>query len=242
MINLIRPTEVPNSLSDQRIRVYLDELAAFRNDPATNPEPKAPVGYRDLDIIRIFEFHFFSKCYLTERKYEDAWSLEIDHVIPVNEAAELRYEWTNLLPIANEANKMRPKHTPAGGYLDPCNPLDDVEEEIIYMLDLEGELIRFAARDESNQKAKNTAELLNRLHNGHDATTRETVKTLRILIQRQYTRVLKEIALFKLATTESEKMFAKEKIKLFLSKQSSFTMLLRSCPVIKRLPVDFLID
>jgi hypothetical protein len=242
MINLIRPLEVPKSLHSQSILTYLDALAAYRADPDMNPEPRPPIGYRNLDIISVFEFCFFSKCYLTERKYEDAWSLEIDHVVPVQEAEELRYEWTNLLPISSEANKMRPKSTPIGGYLDPCKLEDDVEHEIIYMLDLEGELIRFVARDETNLKAKNTAALLDRLHNGHDAATRETVKTLKILIQRQYLKVLKEIVQYNHASSIDEKLLAKEKIKLFLSRQSSFTMLLRSCPVIKLLPPDFLID
>lgn len=100
MINIIRDLPAPASLSDK---------SSYRND----------------DVIEALYSVFKKKCYLTEKVFDSPREMEIDHFVPQNEQSNLIRTWQNLYPIDNKANKQRPKITPVGGYLDPCNPAED---------------------------------------------------------------------------------------------------------------------
>ena len=163
--------------------------------------------------------------------------MEVDHFRTVHEAPALKYEWTNLYPISPLANRMRSKKTPIGGYLDPCAPQDDVEQETIYDITAQGHVISFMPKDSSNLKAKNTAELLERIHNGHDEKTHVAVLGLRVAISTRYTFLAEQIIDYQKAAAdndEGEKIRMECRIRKLLSRQSEFTMLLRSSSIVRR--------
>ncbi|MCY7356150.1 MAG: hypothetical protein LH609_01530 [Rudanella sp.] len=156
--------------------------------------------------------------------------MEVDHFVTQKEDGSLIYEWKNLYPIDNKANKKRPKTTPTGGYLDPCSPQDDVEKEIIYVIEFGGNSL-FKPRDPSNQKAVNTAKLLNHLH-----------KDLKPNIRDKHHEVVNTVAEWHHArqTGNEREEYEKELLlRKLLSRNSHFTMLMRSIRVI---PSQLLID
>ena len=164
MINVIRSQEIPASL--------------LRANPS----------YRGIDILEAFDVDFHSKCYLTESKAPaNSHHFEVDHFIPQNENPNLVYEWTNLYPILEQANKIKPKSTPIGGYLDPCN--DNVETEIIYSLSRITGKINFEPRDSRNLKAVNTSNLLYFVHNGREnEMSKQKAKNIQALINQEIGR------------------------------------------------------
>ena len=242
---MTRPATAPASLQDPRIREYLDKLADYKDNPV-NPRPKEPVDYRNSDVLKAFDEHFHAKCYLTEQKFANAWLMDVDHFLPKHERPELRYEWTNLFPVEHNANMMRPRKTPLGGYLDPCSPTDDVEREIICRVSFGGGNVQFYALDGNNDKARNTAELLNLLHQGrkNDEDSKRKVKQLRILIRKKCEKVVNTICEWLHAEKVSDKskaLLMQEELKRLLSRKSSFTMIVRSLNVVKQcVPPEFL--
>ncbi|MDR3196912.1 MAG: hypothetical protein LBU34_03495 [Planctomycetaceae bacterium] len=241
MINIKRTQTIPASLDRPEIKQYIQELAAYLDDQQNRQKPKKPGSYRNSDILEIFDSDFFAKCYLTEEKFPNSWVMEIDHFIPQNERPDLLYEWTNLFPISHIANTLKPKKTPEGGYLNPCDNADDVEREILYALFEFGKRPSFVAKNPDNLKAVNTAKLLDTLHNGHNDNTEKKTETLRHTIQKKFTDIMKTINKWQNAKENSQEKFQIEKkLKLLLSRKSSFCMLCRSMPAVRHnLPQNF---
>jgi hypothetical protein len=243
MINIIRPTQSPASLQTENIKNHLDRLAQWEQNPIGD-KPKSTASYRESDLIQAFDTCFFKKCYLTERQAYSSWEMDVEHFIPQNERPELRYTWTNLYPADAYANQMKPKKTPNGGYLDPCSPSDDVEKDIIYYFDVIGEECQFEPVNESNQKAINTAELLHRIHNGHDTDSHAKTAGLRKAIAIQRNKIYKSIMAWQHAknsqNTFDEANYRRE-LKALLSRKAPFTMLMRSTSAVKMyIPKEFL--
>lgn len=242
MINIIRPKEVPASLQSQEIRDYLEALANHRDDPEHFSKPEKPPAHRNRDLLEAFDRCFFSKCYLTEQKFANSWALDVEHFEPRKEKPELTWEWNNLFPAEHKANMMKPRNTPSGGYLNPCSPDEDVENDIVYVLLPSGKM-EFEAKEESNIKAKNTANLLNLLHNGKDddEDSRKNTEHLRSLITKKYIDTLNAIIEWKDAKDEQEKFESKTKLRHLLSRKSSFTAIIRSTAAVrKHVPKNFL--
>jgi len=240
MINVTRPTDPPASLQSAAIRDYIESLANHKEDPENFPKPEKPPAYRNSDILLAFDAHFYSKCYLTERKYENSWEMDIDHFISKSEQPEERFVWTNLFPADHKANMMKPRRMPDGGYLNPCLEEDDVETEILYVLSADGEEPAFKARNTDNTKAINTANLLNYLHNGNDETSRNNTVHLRFLIRKKYVEILNAIIKWRESEIEQDRFQAETELRRLLSRRSSFTAIIRSIPAVRRIPPDFL--
>lgn len=240
MINIVRDPQVPNSLNSQAIKDYINDAIQYLNNPI-GKKPKKPKTYRNSDLLQAFDRDFYSKCYLTEQQCPNSWTFDIEHLIPQNERGDLVYEWTNLFPADHNANMIKPRKTPIDGYLNPCNPNENVENEIVYTLSPFGEEPRFEALNPQNQKAVNTCNLLDRVHNGHDSNTKKTMEGLRVAIQKKYIEILKKIIDWQRHPEGSQEKFqAKRDLKDLLSRKSSFTMLCRSIPAVRLLPSDFL--
>ena len=248
MINVVRSQQTPQSLNNNGIKSYLDELEAYKNDQQLPPDqqklvkPKCHQSYRNADLFEAFDDCFFSKCYLTEQAYLTSWAMDVEHFTPQNERPDLKYEWTNLYPASHDANMMKPRNTPVGGYLDPCDPNDDVETDILYFLDFDDDLVHFKATDATNVKAVNTAKLLQKLHNGDTSETRRKTAELRNAIHKRFVRILELIIEWRKAREISDvqtEFEAERKLKALLSRKASFTMLMRSVRAVKDLPPTF---
>ena len=249
MINVTRSSLAPDSLNDPKIQKYLDQLDAYKQDQQlpsaqqTLVKPECSKSYRNADLFDLFEADFFSKCYLTEKLFVTPWSMDVEHFWPRNEKPELTYAWSNLYPADHDANMHKPNQTPVGGYLDPCNPGEDVEKSIRYAIDIEGGAVHFEATDLTNQKAVNTAQLLQRVHNGHSYDTRKKAAEIQTAIQRKYIIVLEHINAWWKAVHEQnqvEEFESRRKLMRHLSRRSAYTMLMRSTKAVRALPDSFL--
>jgi hypothetical protein len=243
MINIKRPAKSPASLESDAVKDYLEQLTAWQNEPTlTKPEPTA--SYRNSDLIEALDDCFFAKCYLTEKKFVSTYEMDIEHFKPKNEFPELRYTWSNLYPADHDANMAKPNKLPEGGYLDPCDARDDVENDMRYWLDFRGQTCHFEAKNTTNQKAVNTAQLLDRIHNGHDTTSKLKTAGLRKALFDKRDEVYKTILAWKNAQLKNdtdETWRNERRLKQLLSRQSSFTMLIRSTSaVMQYVPTSFL--
>lgn len=248
MINIIRGKR-PDSLDNADIKSYLDEVALYNSlsddDRKNTSKPESKISYRNSDVLEAFDRDFHSKCYLTEQKCENSWAMDIEHFRSkaFGQFPELKYEWTNLYPCTHDANMAKPRKEPKGGYLDPCDSNDDVENEIIYTLMSNGESY-FDAKDSQNIEAKNTSALLDKIHNGDDFNSKKKTATLRFYINKKADEV-KELIMswqaHKLKGNIVEEKRSERNIKNILSRESDFTMLLRSLSCVKLyLPKEFL--
>jgi hypothetical protein len=245
MINVSRG-ERPESLDTPEIKLYLDEVIAYNELSkeeklkATKPDAGA---YRNSDVLEAFDRDFFSKCYLTEQKFPNSWAMDIEHFKSKNfgQFPELKYEWTNLYPCSHDANMSKPRNEPIGGYLDPSDESDDVEKEIVYTLGFNGEA-NFDVLNSINEKAINTVNLLDKIHNGSDFDSRHKKAALRFYINKKSDEV-KDLIMewLDVKGNVEDEIRASRKIKNILSRKSDFTMLLRSLSCVKKyVPNDFL--
>jgi hypothetical protein len=234
MIRVSRPATPPAALAQSKVQAFITELAAHKNDPATTPRPARPSGYRTSDLLEMFDTHFYAKCYLTEQKFASAWEMDVDHLEPVASNPGRVLDWTNLYPADHKANIMRGNYYPTGGLLDPC--ADAVESELRYTLVEQGEKPGFHAADESNIKAVNTAHLLDVIHNGRPSSPASHKSTihLRYLIEKRYKTVLETWGEYGHATDDQSRLEAEDQLRVLLSRKSSFTMLMRSIPCIRK--------
>lgn len=248
MINVVRSPQAPGSLTNAGIRQYLDDLEAYKDNQQlplaqqTLLKPKCSEAYRNADLFETFDDFFFKKCYLTEQAFCTSWSMDVEHFIPQKERPDLKYEWTNLYPASHDANMMKPRNTPAGGYLNPCEPNDDVENGLLYFLDYESDEVHFKAADPENVASVNTARLLQKLHNGDTVETRRKTAELRNAIHKRYVRILELINEWREAREENDVQVVFEterRIRAYLSRKSSFTMIMRSLKAVKGLPANF---
>jgi hypothetical protein len=244
MIRITRPAVAPASLSTPVIQAYLAQCAAHQADPLL-PKPKPPVSYRSSDLLEAFDTHFYAKCWLTEQRFNSALEMDVDHFEPANQNPARVYDWTNLFPAAHKANMMRPRSLPTGGLLDPC--VDDVETEIIYTLGVDGEEPGFKARSTANQRAANTAQLLNDVHNGkaNDADSHKNTAELRRLIERRYKKVLHAWGRYNHVLVRGDVQDiaeAETELRALLSRRASFTMLMRSLPFVRKTIPSYLLD
>lgn len=198
MINIERSEQAPLSLADQK-------------------------SYRGNDVLDELYKTLRKKCYLTEQVFNSPKEMEVDHFTTQKENGKLLYDWTNLYPIDNKANKKRPKTTPSGGYLDPCSLDDDVEKDIIYVVEFGGNAL-FKPRDTFNQKAVNTAELLNHVHRDLKQNIRDKHhEVVHAVAEWYHARNTKNVS------EEYEKELLLRKL---LSRDSHFTMLMRAIRVV----------
>ncbi|SFF03855.1 hypothetical protein [Nitrosomonas sp. Nm166] len=240
MINIRRHCAVPASLTSQEIKDYINQVLAYLNGEQPT-EPEKPGTYRTSDLLEAFDECFFSKCYLTEEKFENSWAMDIDHFLPQKDRPDLIYDWNNLFPAGHYANMTKPRKYPPGGYLNPCDPTDDVEKEILYTL-LPLDKPNFSAKDINNIKAVNTARLLDIVHNGSNNNGYQATATLRHFIHKKENELLNTIIEWKdLPENSDDKHHVEVKLKRMLSRKSSFTMLCRSIAAVRRyIPKEFL--
>jgi hypothetical protein len=131
----------------------------------------------------------------------------------------------------------KPRKMPEGGYLDPCEPNDDVEKGIRYRIDFGVKRIFFEATNGSDIKAINTANLLSRIHNGHDQDSIKKTKELRSKIYVTERKILQEIINWLAAEKikDGDKEFEHRTTLIgLLSRRASFTMLMRSIAAVKQ--------
>lgn len=191
--------------------------------------PKIDNNYRSIEILEALSVVFKNKCYLCEIKDTSPGVFDVEHFETQKEAGHKRYNWANLYLACHICNGIKPRKTPDGGYLDVCNPDEDVESFIDYDFEtLEYDKPLFSTLEES-QKILNTINLLKRVHYGHDPNTRLRTASLRNAIKRQALIVLSTIYKLDISKNDdNQRSFEERNLQILFSRNSPFTMLMRS--------------
>ena len=201
-------------------------------DRAIVQKPNIGNNWRNKDTMEALGILFTNKCYICERKEPSPYSLTVDHFIPQNEDKNLIYEWTNLYLCCSDCNGGRQKTTPKGGYLDPCNPNDDVENEIFYELrpyDFDKPVFIHSNTNPSS-RVLNTINQLKRCHYG-SKITRIKYESFRNVIARRANKLITLILESKNAKDKNnniEEAVKNAEIESFLSNDAPFSMLMRN--------------
>jgi len=194
-------------------------------------EPIVKNAYRTIEILKALGIVFKNKCYLCEKKDTSPGIFDVEHFETQKEAVEKKYIWSNLYLACHICNGIKPKISPIEGFLDVCNPDEDVEEFIGYEFDsLEYDKPIFYTIDPS-QKTKNTVKLLKKLHFGHNPNSKLRTASLREAINRQAKKVLSTIVNYKKAANIGDRgslQIEERNLRIHFSKESPFTMLMRS--------------
>ena len=82
MINISRSSEAPSSLVTKKIQDFIDACILHKEDPDTNPLPDKKPSYRTAELLDALGRDFYSKCYLTEEKFPNAYIMDVEHFIP----------------------------------------------------------------------------------------------------------------------------------------------------------------
>lgn len=188
MFNIIRDVEAPECLSH-----------GIYNDPSVT------------DALKKI---FHGKCYLCEQsRISDP---EIEHFIPHEGDAFLKYDWNNLFYSCSRCNSIKSnRHV---NLLDCSDPTIDISMEIVHLapsLTSEDVTIRPSTEDNINEKTLNTIRLLKECYNskstGLRGITRENL--LENLLKNYTNFLLSRQTLINLESTEDEIDYAKARMK-----------------------------
>lgn len=210
--------------------------------PDTSPASLAEKKYNGRDVLETLHKAFLGKCYLCETRVE-VGTFEVDHRKPKAEDQfpELAYEWKNLFPTCNthRCNQRRERKYPTGGLLDPAAG-DRVEARIIQRIlgnpsgvlggDAKSAQFMFQPLASDDLAAVNTAQELDRIHNGTGSTAKDTAFALRRVISNQVVHVakfLRELTIIPPEATGRRDEIMRKLGKLF-SRRAPYTMLVRS--------------
>jgi hypothetical protein len=151
--------------------------------------------------------------------------------------------WTNLFPTCNthRCNERRKKKYPEGGLLDPAGG-DGIERRlrqrivglVSLVLAIDDDMrLAFEAVERSDIAACNTAEELDRIHNGTDSSSEDTARALRRAIRTEVAKVAKIVMRHERlsqtpSASEAERAALIDKLRKLTSRHAPFTMLVRS--------------
>lgn len=154
----------------------------------------------------------------------------VEHRVPKGRDRALEFEWSNLFPCCEGCNLRRKKDYPEGGLLDPAGG-QNVEGRLVQrIVDWPGleQGPYFAATDEADRAAANTAAELHRIHND-DATSSLKPADLRRAILVHQRRVFGLcLRYLKKDMTEFERQEMREHLRRLLSRRAPYTALTRS--------------
>ncbi len=198
--------------------------------------PRTDFSYHDNDVVALVKADFFDKCYLCEEKTPR--HLEVEHFYPQAYYPHQINDWNNLLCICEKCNKIRPKKintTATDEVLNCCT--EDVEAAITLRYRETNSTLEIVSNNVS-AKTQNTANLLNKIHNGIGSLSLSFVD-LRKLMTEELAELLVEIEYFE--TTILKTVF-RERIKKRLSRASCFTAVKRTFIKDKHPELTFLFD
>ncbi len=199
-------------------------------DRSVVAEPNIGASYRTPEILDALGVVFRNKCYLCERSHPNPDDFEVEHFYTQKERPDLKRQWTNLFLACRNCNGIKPRNTPEGGYLNPCE--DDIESIIVHELphyDYDSPEF-YAKNDTEDIRVQNTINLLKRLHFGHEPRTTRSTASLREAISKQARILLTLIIEHHKAEKngeQSEQARFLQKIQKLLSRNAPFTMLMR---------------
>lgn len=134
--------------------------------------PEMPFKYNDAAVVEQIRDDFFVLCYICEDFTPRHF--EVDHFYPQKHFSELENSWDNLFYSCQKCNKIRPKNINTTGNEVLNNCTDDVENIITIYYDSDSNKVRIRS-DKTSRNVKNTIDLLNKIYNGIDTTSKDSV-------------------------------------------------------------------
>jgi hypothetical protein len=207
--------------------------------PASLAEKKSYAGW---DVLEALHAAFLEKCYLCETCVS-VGTFQVDHRKPKGDARfeHLEHAWENLFPVCNEfgCNQRRTQTYPEGGMLSPG---DGVERRVIQKIEgsvspslRKGGAVDFVflAADPAEIAAVNTAQELDRIHNGTGSSAAHKAAALRLAILDHVVSVTGEIVqyLALAATPGADAGIIAERrrcVQRLVSRRAPYAMLVRS--------------
>jgi uncharacterized protein (TIGR02646 family) len=188
---------------------------------AKSPAPTGTINYTDFVIANSVKKDFHYKCYLCEEA--NARHLEIDHFFPKSHFPEQMHEWDNLFSGCSKCNKIKSSafNTSAINQILNCC-IEDVEVGVSLRYNLETGTIIITS-SQQDEKAQNTIDLLNRIHNGV-GTTSMSYFYLQDAIANELSNLRKQIDDYSDYPSEENK----EKIRKLVSRKASFMAIKRT--------------
>lgn len=145
MFNVIRPTEIPHTLTLCR-------------------------DYKGEDVLNALKTCFHKKCYLCETK--EPHDINIEHFIPHEGDPHLKFDWNNLYLVCSRCNNI--KLADHATLLDCCDTTQDVSKKIKILPPgspyAKKMLIEPNTQDDV---VLNTATLLNKIYNSEHTINKE---------------------------------------------------------------------
>ncbi|WP_438028402.1 hypothetical protein [Sorangium sp. So ce233] len=211
--------------------------------PAEAP-PSLGAGktYTGADVMEALHHSFYGKCYLCETPIA-LGTFEVDHRRPRADQrfAHLIYAWDNLFPTCTTyaCNQRRRKRYPDGGLLDPGQGVERrifqrVEGAVSISLRKAGTIdVVFRAADPADVAAVNTAEELDRIHNGTHSSAIPKADALQRAILEHVSSVSMEVyRLVTLSARPTSEPAAiddqRRRVQALVSRRAPYAMLVRS--------------
>jgi HNH endonuclease len=188
---------------------------------AKSPAPAGTIDYTDFTIADSVKKDFHYKCYLCEENV--AKHLEIDHFFPKSEFLEKENDWHNLFSGCSKCNKIKSTafNTTHHNYILNCCT-EDVDNAIALRYNVvDGSVAILPTREDVS--SINTAELLNRIHNGHNTTSKSYIY-LRESIAQQLADLRKQIDDYHIYPSEENK----NRIAALISRKAAYMAIKRS--------------
>ncbi|MCX4240787.1 HNH endonuclease family protein [Paraliomyxa miuraensis] len=190
-------------------------------------------SWADDDVLEALHRDFLGKCYLCERRLSIG-EIQVDHRRPISYWPEGAYCWPNLFPCCAFCNGRRSKSYPRASLLSPGDGIERRIEQVA-LLDHTGTTIecRFVAKDLNDDKARATAEELERLHSVHEARSPRARHATHDLLDTIHDHYLERVHPLHLKVRRARERGradteAAAGLAAVLSRRAPFTMLMRS--------------
>lgn len=191
------------------------------------PEPPSLAlqkSYKGQDVIDALRAIFHDKCYLCEQDFIS--SPEVEHFVPHNKIAALKFGWSNLFYSCRRCNSI--KINTYTNLLDGSNPQLDVFSEIIHYAGnaAMGEVVIKARSNNPSPETVNSVDLIRKCFNDENTSLRGISKEslLEILLE-DYTKFLifRNVLAYR-GSTQREIEDAKEKLSVMCQVQHRFSV------------------
>lgn len=183
---------------------------------------KANGSYKESDVVKQLRKDFHDKCYICEMgELQDA---EVEHLLPHKNGKypERKFDWNNLFWSCGHCNSVKNKTKYEVGIIDCCSV--DPEDKMYFRLEAENVIV--LAKNEEDQQAVLTSELVTEVFNQKNTGMREYKSAMR------FQKLTEEMNKFYHAIEElnenPESKFALRKMKALLRRESAFAAFKRN--------------
>lgn len=200
------------------------EKAQKAQESLEKERQKKSGNYNTEEVLTALEEMFHGKCYLCESN--DLKSMQIEHLTPHRDDADLKFDWNNLFLSCSHCNNIKSdKYSPI---LD-CSK-DDIDQIIAFRkkgyFGIEEELtfeVVLASDERTKERANNTVILLHDIYYGTTPQKKREAKFIRRNVRKELSMFKEYLREYDEETDDDNKEDLRCIIKEQLNSKSSFT-------------------